>query len=760
MNRRISQLGRAALALAGLIGLGPLAAAVANDGQCTIDRAGDRITITWPTAPGERGQIVLNLGRGPGGGGDRAGRPDLVPPAPLFAKIALGRGASGEMTSLLEAVDPEVALTVGSRVNPSPTPPGMSVFNVFFDSPARRPHRTYRVAWADPAERTARVETNGARASVAVGPVLAGPFRGEWVVTVYAGARLVRVEAVMRTTEDARAITYDAGLVEMSWGNLGRSNWRNIGRNLAWLDPQGAWQRREITGGPAADDRAHAARHRAIVLEAAGGGSVACFPAPHQFFFPRDWTDNLATTWSGAGHRRDDILPDEWKARLAGPGQHPQLPPEYVVPFGFGIRQPETGGGNYVPWFNAPPGTDQHLGAFYLLHPGKAEEALGEVLTFTHGDRFAPLPGYKTFSSHYHIAFTVEAMRQKAAGIDPPAVPPLVGVFKGLGVDAVHVAEFHGDGHPNDTGPVRLAELDAMFAECRRISDAELLVIPGEEANLHLGYGDRSGHWLEMFPRPVRFTMRGPADQPFERDGVYRLKDAADVLRLLKAERGLAWTAHARIKASNFAPDIYFDDPLFRDPTWLGAAWKAMPADLSRPRLGDRCLDLLDDMSNRGFRKQLLGEVDTFKTDATHEMYGHMNVNYVKLDRLPRFDEGWQPILDALRAGRFFVTTGEVLLHAATLGGADLGATLPSLPADAEVKVDLAWTFPLAFAEVVSGDGEKVYRDRIDLATTGAFGRQALTLRPDLRGRKWARFAAWDVAGNGAFTQPTWIGGE
>ncbi len=244
-------------------------------------------------------------------------------------------------------------------------------------------------------------------------------------------------------------------------------------------------------------------------------------------------------------------------------------------------------------------------------------------------------------------------MRQKAQGIDPPALPPLVGVFKGLGVDAVHVAEFHGDGHPDDPGPVRLAELDAMFAECRRISDDQLLVIPGEEANLNLGFGGRSGHWLEMFPRPVRFTMKRAEGQPFEQDGVYHLRDAADVLELLHRERGLAWTAHPRIKASNFAPDIYKDAPFFRDPNWLGAAWKAMPADLSRPRLGDRCLDLLDAMSNWGRRKQLLGEVDVFKLDSTHELYAHMNINYVKLDRIPRFDEGWQPILDALRGGRF-----------------------------------------------------------------------------------------------------------
>ena len=38
-------------------------------------------------------------------------------------------------------------------------------------------------------------------------------------------------------------------------------------------------------------------------------------------------------------------------------------------------------------------------------------------------------------------------------------------------------------------------------------------------------------------------------------------------------------------------------------------------------------------------------------------------VNYVKLDRVPRFDESWTPVLDALRAGDYFVTSGEVLFR-------------------------------------------------------------------------------------------------
>ncbi len=73
------------------------------------------------------------------------------------------------------------------------------------------------------------------------------------------------------------------------------------------------------------------------------------------------------------------------------------------------------------------------------------------------------------------------------------------------------------------------------------------------------------------------------------------------------------------------------------------------------------------------------------------------------------------------------------------------------------MKFELEWTFPMRFAEVVSGDGAKVYRERIDLGETGPFGRRTVTLAPDLTGRRWARVAAWDVAGNGAFSQPVWL---
>jgi hypothetical protein len=681
-------------------------------GGVVVRQEGERLLLRWPMGGDESGSLAL----------------DLRPGQPLIESLGIARGAAGAPEPILKGVDPVTFLTVGTRNAPEGRPPGMSIWNTFFDGPASRPHQTYLSRLE---LRRAKVTRAGNRAAVALGDLQVGPLSGELCFTLYPGSRLVHVEAVVSTPEDRRAILYDAGLV----GNA--AGWKQA----SWIDTEERPQRAALDAEMA--DRPLAVRHRALAV-AGVTGSVTCFPPPHQFFYPTDWTENLKYVWLGRGH-----------AGLANG-------------FGFGIRQHPTGRNGFVPWFNAPPGTPQRLGVFYLISRGAASEALRETLRYTSGDRFPTLPGYRTFTSHWHMAVAVNAMEQQKRGISPLPVPDFVRVFKDMGVNAVHLAEFHGDGHPGDPGPLRLPEMAAMFSECRRLSDDDFLLIPGEEGNDYLGIkepGKHPGHWMSLFPKPVYWTVRRAPEQPLaEKESnygtVYHVGSRDDMVELLKREHGLAWTAHPRIKASSWTPDIFRHEEFYLSDRWLGAAWKAMPADLSRPRLGERALDLLSDMANWGQRKFMPGEVDVFQIDHTHELYGHMNVDYLRLDRLPRYEEGWQPVLDTLRAGRFFVTTGEVLIPRFTVGGQESGGTL-SLKGDTrpEVRVDLRWTFPLRFAELVSGDGEKVYRERIDLSDTTPFGARTLTLCPDLRGRKWLRFEVWDVATNGAFTQPVWIDG-
>jgi hypothetical protein len=336
--------------------------------------------------------------------------------------------------------------------------------------------------------------------------------------------------------------------------------------------------------------------------------------------------------------------------------------------------------------------------------------------------------------------------------------PGFVKTFKARGVDIVHLGEFHVGGTPRLPARERLAQLKTLHEECARLSDTELLVLPGEEPNVHLG-----GHWMSLFPRPVYWVLNRASGTPFIEnvDGygpVYHVGSAADVLDLMERENGLMWTAHARIKGSRGFPDQYWDTPYFQSDRFLGAAWKAMPADWSHPRLGRRVLDLLDDMANAGRKKYVLAEADLFRMEPDYETYAHMNINYLELESRPQFGSGWQPVLDALRSGRFFATTGEVLIPKFRVGGQRSGQTVPRAAAGGPLlEAEIEWTFPLAFAEIVTGDGAKVHRQRVELSDTEEFGARFLRLPVDLTNRKWVRLEVWDMARNGAFTQPVWV---
>ncbi|MDB5326735.1 MAG: uncharacterized protein JWM57_2304, partial [Phycisphaerales bacterium] len=576
----------------------------------------------------------------------------------------------------------------------------------------------------------ARVITENGRTAIALDGASAGPFEGEIRFTFYPGGRLVRAAAILSTQRESSAILFDTGLVAQPespapWQSIA---WTNLSDKVARM-PAG-----EVAGQ---NEQQIKVRHRTIIAEGENGGSVALVPPPHQYFYPLDSVDNLASTWVGRNYRQ----------LIDGPA--------------FGVRQTVEGDKRWVPWMNAPPGTKQDLGVFYLLSDGDATAATADALAYTHNDTFVPLDGYKTFSSHYHVEHAVDYLNQQKAqattGIPKGLeTPPFVKRFRDVGLNIAHLAEFHlGDGDMKVAD--RLTRLKTLHDECARLSDTSFLMVPGEEPNVHLG-----GHWLSFFAKPVYWTLGRKADQPFvEQDAkygtVYHVGSPADVLKLMETENGLMWTAHPRIKASTNYPDIYKDEAFFKSDHFLGGAWKAMPADCSLPRLGTRVLDLLDDMNNWGAHKQAPGEVDVFKIDADSELYAHMNVNYLKLTDLPAFANGWQPVLDTLRAGQFFTTTGEVLIPTFTIDGQSSGQTISPPAVPSRLRASLRWTFPLAFAELVSGDGQKTYRQRIDLSDTIAFGTRDINVEADLRGKTWARFEVWDIAANGAYTQPVWI---
>ena len=128
------------------------------------------------------------------------------------------------------------------------------------------------------------------------------------------------------------------------------------------------------------------------------------------------------------------------------------------------------------------------------------------------------------------------------------------------------------------------------------------------------------------------------------------------------------------------------------------------------------------------------------------------------MKKLPRFDDGWQPVVGALGHGRFFVSTGEILMPEFKVGGKESGETLKlSGSTKVEATAQVEWTFPPAFAEIIWGDGHEVKRQRVDLSDQEAFSSKVLHIPVELRGAKWVRLEVWDIAVNGAFSQPVWI---
>jgi len=649
-------------------------------------------SLGWPVGKNESAALIINL---------QAGKP-------LLGSIQLIK--NGRIARIMKDADPAFLLTIGKRDLVS-----QNGWNIFFDRVPLKPHQSYTVELK---KNTAAVRTEGSHTIVRIGAIKAAHFSGYLEITVYNGSPLFDIAAVMATDKDSTAIVYDGGLISRA---------KNF-ESIAWVNVYDSMQ--QILCRVQDTSVNQAVKYRTIIGTGTAG-SIAIFPAPHQYFYPLDEAFNLNFTWYG----------NQYNKTFNG--------------YGIGIRQDLNGDNRYVPWFNAPPQTWQRLHFFCYISKDPPATLAGQVKAFTHHDSYLPLPGYKTMASHFH---NEHVMKVVLAGKPVPDTPNFVTVFKATGINIVHLAEFHYTAHPKGPDEQRLTELKTLFQECKRLSTDNFLLLPGEEPNEFFG-----GHWLAFFPRPVYWVMARRNEQPFVSQDpvfgkVYRVGNAAEMAELLKRENGLAWTAHARTKGSTGFPDGYFDQDFFLSDRFLGAAWKAMPADLSQPRLGKRVLDLMDDMNNRGFKKKILSEADLFSVEPENEMYAHLNVNYLQLDTIPSFKNGWQPVLDVLQMGKFFSTTGEVLIASFNINGVGTGETLQLSKAKKTIlSCNVQWTFPLHFAEIISGDGKQVYRQHINLDNTQAFGQRAIRKAIDLRGKKWVRLEVWDVAANGAFTQTIWL---
>ena len=590
---------------------------------------------------------------------------------------------------------------------------GRAGFDEFFDFPGNHPDGTRRFEAAfQPV--SARATSVGDRVEVLFQGLKMGIFDGAVAYTFYPGSRLILQEAVVSTNEPDTAYLYDTGLRFAAPASAVRPGRREVVSPITYYDTEGKLQT-VMTAGP--DRRPAWVRYRAASARL-DGGSLAVFPPPHTYIAPRDYTTNMGYLWFHG-----------W----AGRGGRGEL--------GVGVRHPQDdGAGQYYPWINAPPGTTQRMGVFWMVSDSQPESLLEDVLRFTNRDRFPVLPGYRTLTSHWHWGYTIQALSQGEKW-----TPPFKQVLRDMGIDAAITADFHGDGHPEVLTDLRLEELDAYYRMCRKVSDSTFLLIPSEEANVHLG-----GHWSLAFPKPVYWFMSKSSEGPLQRQhpkygSVYHVGSPADVIEMIRRERGILYQAHPRTKSSFGYPDKVRNTDFFLDPRFIGVGWKAMPADRSTVRQGIRAFNLLDDMSNWGLSKRLLAETDMFAIDHTSELYAHMNANYVRMDKLPEFDN-YAVMLEAVERGDYFMSMGEVLLPRVEVSTTSAG----SISATASVR----WTFPLAFGEIVWGDGNRTFTQTFPLTETRPFGSATFTWKTDAKDWKWARVAVWDVAGNGAFINP------
>ncbi|MSU65040.1 MAG: hypothetical protein EXS38_02815 [Opitutus sp.] len=585
---------------------------------------------------------------------------------------------------------------------------------------------------------TGEVKTDGARLEVSFDGLSIGSFSGRLHYTFYRGTNLIRQEAVVKTEVPFVAYKYAGGL----------SGFSPQTQRLRWRDTGGDWQKHSFGGTPNQAAVALAARNRVAIVEGETG-SVAVFPPPHKFFFSREVEVNLGYVW----YRKNDATSFAIGVRHADSEQ----------PFRPAGATPErrasqvATGEKWVqanfPLYNAPPGTWQRMAVFYYVSRQAAVPTQEAVLAFTNGDRYRPLAGRKVLMSHVHAPFTDDFRDANSLDLQPAWIPAI----KARGVDIITLSD-RGFSVAGDPGPIRFPRMQGFYEASRRHSDLDFAILSGEEQTKYFPDGG-TGHWISSFPKPVMWSQSRLPGQPFEENDpvygkVYHVGSSADMLELLKRENGAAWMAHQREKFDLSPPHGYLEQirnkDYFRSDYYFGGEFRAnVPTDLSEERMAGLALEAMDDMNNwiadTGLRlKTIRASTDTYNKSSEDDIYPQSYVNYVRLDQLPTVDDA-TAFLRALRDGDFFVSSGEILLKAFALGGKGPQQTLTA---------EFDWTFPLEFVEVVWGDGNKTDRKIIAATDLPPFGNKRFTVPFETAGKKWVRVAAWDSAGNGAFSQP------
>ena len=572
---------------------------------------------------------------------------------------------------------------------------------------------------------TCSVRTNGSRLEIVFPGVEAGIFSGYLQFDVFKGSNLIRQMLVAKTEHPAAAFRYEAGISGFPISDSSRIVWRDLVHE--WQDYQ--------FGSPPSDHPVAIKSANRLIAAELNGGAIAAFPPPHSFYWARE------------------------SEQVLGYGWYQKLPNNR---FAFGIRQ---GDEEEDPEFeqnfalySARPGTWQRMPLFLYVSGGSGAKATQSVLQFTNGDRFKPLEGFKVMGAHYHVGL-VKRLKEKG-GFDHRLND--IDAMKAIGVNIYGVIDGARGPGRKDTGDLFLNDLAEYYEAARRQSDKDFLVMPNDENSTGGRKPFLGGHYdimvsKPLFWRPERMDGQPLAEEHPEYGTVYNLGTPADMMAMASRENVIFSMPHPRSKRSTGFPDAIKDEPHFQHPNYFGLGYRwGMGIDASEIRLGEyRFLTLWDEANNwmvsSGHSPKFALAISEARSDIGHrgkppwdDAYGMSPVNYLKIDEVPSVDD-MSTVIDALKGGEYFVTSGEVLIPNWSINGSG---------EDMTIVADVEWTFPLEFVEVVWGDGETT--DRIVVSTTDleAFGSKRFEIPFNATGKKWVRFAAWDVATNGAMIQP------
>lgn len=568
------------------------------------------------------------------------------------------------------------------------------------------------------------VRTNGARLEIIFPNVSAGIFEGYLQYDIFKGSGLVRQMFVAKTNDPSVAFKYDAGLSGLPLSESSRMVWRDLANH---------WQH-YLFGAPKNNEPVVVRSSNRLIACELVGGSISVFPPPHSFYWARESEQNLGYSW----YRKDNDQTFSFGIRQAEQEEDPHFHQNFAL-------------------YSARPNTWQRMPMFILLDSGSGSDVVSQALAFTNNDRFKPLPGYKVMGYHYHVGL-VERLNQ--IGLNQRIND--IESMKNVGINFFGVIDGVRGPARNDLGDAFLDAQAEYYEAARMHSDKDFLLMPHDENSTNGRSYDMGAHHDLLLSKPVFWRNGRPDGKPFieqhaKYGKVYNIGSPEDLMKLTELENAIISMPHPRSKGSTGYPEAIKDVSYFLHENYFGLGYRwGMGIDASEIRLGEyRFLTLWDEVSNwmveRGRPLKYAMAISEARSDYGErgkppydDVYGMSPVNYVKIDHVPTVDD-MSTIITALKQADFFVTSGEVLITSYALKGKGRKKV---------IVADVEWTFPLDFVEVVWGDGKETQREIISTTNLTPFGKKHFEIPFDAAKKKWVRFAAWDVATNGAMVQP------